>query len=180
MGRESTTSQPTTKPTQKACKNCGRATKQRRNRCGGCEKYYRSHGVERPSHLYTRVCQGDLANAPLWCDVCGNTTIYRGRKCRACYEYQRINKKRRPRHLWDDEAKCKTCGVPLSSQGTHKGNRRRQCSGHCLACYQYIHDHGHDRRRHLWGIGEHGWCECGRPATALADSDIPVCNIHKE
>lgn len=175
MGRESTTSQPTLQ--QKRCINCGRVTRQRKNRCGGCAKYYRVHGVERPPHLYSRVCQSDLAHAPLWCDVCGSTSIFRGRKCRACYDYQRKNKKRRPRYLWDDDAKCKTCGVPLSSQGTHKGGRRRQSGGRCLACYYYLYQQGCERPRRLWGIGEHGWCICGRPATSLVDGDIPVCNV---
>jgi len=117
---------------------------------------------------------------PKWCKVCGHLKVYLKGRCVSCYYYHQRHGIERPRHLWDKEAKCKTCGIPLASLGVNPAGRRRQQKGRCIPCVLYIRDHGVERPRRLWGIGEYGWCECGRPATALVDGDIPVCNIHKE
>lgn len=52
----------------------------------------------------------------------------------------------------------------------------------CRACYDYKRRHGADRPAHMWGKGEHGWCDCGQPATRTIEIKItrnvdvlPVC-----
>lgn len=169
MGREKVvTSQPTTKPTH--CVNCGNERVHAKGRCRTCYRYNNDHGRDRVI----------IKKPAKWCKNCGSTRVKARQRCACCHEYYIRRKKERPRHLWDKDAPCKTCGIPLSSQGVYRNGRRRQVSGYCIACSIYAREMGKPRPRHLWGIGEHGWCECGRPATALVDGDIPVCNIHKE
>lgn len=164
----------------KACKVCGRAAAQRRSRCATCSTYWYTNKKERPPELHNRSLPVDRNNCPAWCDVCGNTALWRGNKCQACYQYWQANRKKRPRYLWDTEMGCKCCGVPLSSVGYQKSGKRRTVRGFCLACYEYRRTNGKARPRHLWGIGPAGWCECGYPAVAVIDKDLPVCERHRE
>ena len=167
MGRESTTSQPTTKPTH--CENCGSDQVLAKNRCRTCYRYRNKHGVDR------------VIKKPVgWCRNCGSLHVFCGGRCQSCYRYHYRTGKERPRHLWDRDGRCKTCAYPLSRHRHRSNGARRCCKGYCAPCYQYMRDQGEPRPRHLWGIGDHGWCECGRPATALVDGNIPVCNVHKE
>ena len=168
MGREKViTSQPTSQITH--CINCGKFQIHAKGRCRTCYRYHNEHGIDRVIKKKPAV----------WCKNCGHIPTKAHGRCACCHEYHAKYRKERPRYLWDKDAPCKTCGVPLSSQGTYNG-RRRQVKGRCIACDMYKRKMGCERPRHLWGIGEHGWCDCGRPATALIDGDIAVCNIHKE
>ena len=179
MGREVTTSQPTTKQ-DRLCKNCQRRpAAKKRSRCSGCYKYWKVNHVERPERLYKRVSIGDRGGRAGWCEVCGNTKVHASGKCVTCYDRWVKDKSRRPKWLWDDDYRCKTCNVPLKSMGHYKNGRRRQVKGYCVACYKYKRRTGSPRPRELWGDGPHGFCECGYPAVALVE-DIPVCGRHKE
>jgi hypothetical protein len=116
---------------------------------------------------------GAHRDAPRWCKRCRTYGELRSGLCGACYEYKRRNKKSRPRYCWDEDIGCRNCGIPLKSI-------RQNAKGHCYACAQYQRRTGKDRPRHLWGIGPAGWCECGYPAVAIIDKDIPVCVRHRE
>lgn len=178
MGREKATSQPTTRQ-DRLCKNCGRPAAHKRSRCSGCYKYWKVHHIERPEHLYKRVLIGDRGGKPGWCEVCGNTKVHTSGKCITCYDRWVKGRPRRAKWLWDEDYRCKTCGIPLKSIGHYKNGRRRQVKGYCVACYKYKRRTGQPRPKHLWGDGPLGFCECGYPAVALVE-DIPVCVRHQE
>lgn len=114
-----------------------------------------------------------------WCKVCGSLRIWRAGRCGTCDSYWKRNHVERPRHLWDDEVKCKVCGVPLNALGLHNG-RKRQRRGKCETCASYWRKYRRERPRYLWGIGPAGWCDCGYPAIAVVDGNIPVCARHAE
>lgn len=118
-------------------------------------------------------------NHQSWCKVCGKLENWRSGFCGACYRYWLDNRRKRPRHLWDDEVRCKNCGIPLASLGKYDGGSKRQKCGYCEPCYNYQSRYDKPRPRRLWLDGPYGFCECGYPAVALVE-DIPVCVRHKE
>lgn len=159
------------KPTARPCSNCRRQPVYARERCNTCLRYFNSHGLERPARLYRKILGRHERDKPRWCRNCGDPSVYSNRRCNACRIYYERHKRERPKHLWDVDACCKTCGVPLATVTGAK-------AGYCDPCYHYDRQ-GKQRPRHLWGIGEFGWCACGRPATREYD-DFGVCAVCAE
>lgn len=153
-----------------ACINCSVSRVYARDRCHACYRYYLRHGSDRPQAYFIRSW-GRYECKPHWCKNCGSLRIIANYLCNACYVYYRRHHKNRPRHLWDVEAKCKTCGVSLTTI-QYKRN------GYCDPCYHYICK-GQERSKELWGIGVYGWCDCGRPANYQKDG-FNLCTICKE
>jgi len=132
---------------------------------GHCKKCYR-HRFNRGTIRTYKYKNPEL---PRWCKNCGSPGVNTEQRCEACAWFFKRHKRERPRHLWDETFCCKTCKLPLS---TYKGWKIK---GRCNPCYKYLKRTGRDRPREYWGIGVHGWCECGFPATHLIDK-FPLCN----
>lgn len=146
------------------------------NYCNACQRYRRMYGTNRPQEMCQKRTYQYAKVKPTACKVCKAPNPQSRGRCAACdIYYRRHNGKPRPRYLWDKEAGCLTCGIPLASLPT--GGKR---AGRCYACYQYHKIRGgKERPREYWGIGEHGWCKCGRPAGHLRDGK-GVCSICKD
>lgn len=159
---------------KKSCSNCGRSLIHAKGRCAACYAHWVATGTERRSRR-TRTHQ-----QMKWCKRCGGLQVYAFNRCVTCYRYRRKHGKDRPKYLFDDNPCCGNCGIPLRTLISGSGKRTTSVKGVCEPCYNYKRRFGKERPRHLWGAGEHGWCDCGYPAIALVDGDIPVCNRHKE
>lgn len=136
-------------------------------RCTACWTYRWRHGVDRPIEWIERSRR--RKGAPKWCRVCGSTdSRIVNQMCSACNKYFYRHGKDRPRHYWDEEAKCRTCKIPLDKAPFPS-------NGRCNACNMYKRNNGTERPKYLWGDGIHGWCTCGYPADHLIDK-FPFCN----
>lgn len=94
--------------------------------------------------------------------------------CRRCSDYWKRTDKRRPRYR--DAESCKVCGKPRVE---------KFCLGRCGACYDYWRRHGRSAERpaERWELSQHGWCDCGKPATHTItfrlrehDEPLPLCD----
>lgn len=52
-----------------------------------------------------------------WCKVCTRPQIHKTGRCYTCYWFWSNNGYDRPRHLWDVDAKCSNCNFPLAAAG---------------------------------------------------------------
>lgn len=137
------------------CGNCKVKPIYANKRCYACWKYHKRTSKERPKKLWFKLLGRHEKNRPRWCKNCGSTKVVSNRRCNPCRIYLERHKRERPKHLRDSEHRCKNCSIPLVSKAR---------SGYCYPCRKYSY-RGKERPRHLWGIGEFGWCECGKPAT---------------
>ena len=154
------------------CVNCGelrQGRSGRRGMCSKCYEYWRwSDGIMRPMRL---IDPSSVASSPL-CSNCRVNMVRHGSLCQKCANYQYDNGKKRPRRLWAES--CSNCDRPFN--GFHPR------SGLCIKCRRYQYKYGKPRPAYLWDKGEHGWCDCGQPATRTVDVRIyrkiekmPVC-----
>lgn len=158
-----------TKPAKCVNPHCKATTIYAVGRCNACYKHHRKYGEDRPKVQCQKVLGRHQKGKPRWCKNCGSPEIVANLRCNACRLYFERNDGERPRHLWDVDAGCKTCSVPLATVD-------RKFGGYCEPCGKYAAK-GKERPRHLWGIGEFGWCACGRPATAQHDG-FGCCALH--
>ena len=117
---------------------------------------------------------------PKWCKNCGDPRLWCLGRCQNCDRYWRRTGKERPKHLWNRrEQVCSNCKFPIAAAPPFKRGERRQCAGRCQPCHSYWKKYHKERPKELWGDGPYGFCECGYPAVALVE-DIPVCVRHRE
>lgn len=143
------------------CRDCGREikpTRRGRGLCSRCSAYLWRHG----KHWTPEISKRSKHEPAPICECCrerpANNRIPKP-MCDRCNLYWKRTGKFRPR--WRDADSCKVCGKPRQDQP------RTFVLGRCLGCYEYWRNHGRkgERPAHLWGKGEHGWCDCGNPAT---------------
>lgn len=158
-------------PRKCANPSCNKTINSRR-RCSPCQHYFAKHNAERPKEWCLRKTYRHAKVKPLTCKVCKDPNLEGNGRCCACNNYyKRHNGEARPRWLWDKSFGCLTCGIPLASL-----HGKERSAGRCKPCHQYLWKTGKERPRHLWGIGEFGWCRCGRPAT-VQRSDVGYCRL---
>lgn len=160
------------------CSNCGRdikPTKRGRGLCQRCNAYMHKHGTNWTPEVSRR---SKYEPAPM-CECCKERPAENRTPkpmCDRCILYWRRTGKYRPR--WRDAEKCKVCGKPRQEIP------HTFVMGRCVDCYEHWRRHGRKKERpaHMWGKGEHGWCDCGQPATRTIEIKItrnvdvlPVC-----
>lgn len=152
------------------CESCGveltRNVKRIGNKCEKCSRYEKRYGKPRPAVLFPPrgLCRQ--------CRIRSAKYRHSG-LCEVCSRYKRKYGKNRPK--WLDGHTCRNCGRP-----TNTWYRR---TGLCPTCSKYRSKTGKDRPSHLWGVGIHGWCECGNPASHVVPitvhkhtEDMPLCD----
>jgi len=158
------------------CINCGESltkNKKRRGLCMKCASFLRIHGRMRTN--------ADAKWKPdIICSNCRAAMADSKGLCKTCYNYQKRKGAPRAKKLYSRPERCKNCGYP-TAPGVRNG-QGRMAKGLCRPCYDYKNRHKKDRPAHMWGKGEHGWCDCGQPATRTIEIKItrnvdvlPVC-----
>lgn len=151
------------------CQNCQRGAVYAKGRCYTCWRYRRRHGSERPEQLHGKILGRHHRVKPKGCKVCGDPLVVSNLRCNACRVWHERHGTNRPRYLWDKNATCATCGIPLATVD-------RTVKGYCDPCYHFV-KRKKVRPRELWGMGEFGWCACGRPATVQRQG-AGCCRLH--
>jgi hypothetical protein len=155
-----------------ACRNCGAEGHCANGLCSNCYNFLRRTGKMRTEADMHYKVKG-------MCKNCNQSPVFARNLCSTCYEYQRNHGgAARPRRLFACRERCKNCDTPLNGNS----DKTRRTKNMCRACYDYKRRHGDERPAHLWGKGEHGWCDCGQPATRTIEIKItrnvdvlPVC-----